>query len=102
MLNPKFVAAAVLVTMTLIAGVIVGWLNVRNARGPRERRFVRRACAGMWLLVMFFVASILFLAPPYQYVAPALLAVIITAVMYRWATVHQLVREIDARERDKA
>ncbi len=102
MLDPGFLAAALLVVVVLMAAAIVGWLNIRGARGPRERRFVQRACGGAFVLLLLFIASIVLLHPPYQYVAPLIVTIIMTAAIYRWSTIHQLIREIEQRDRAKA
>ncbi len=87
-----------LILAVLAAGMAVGYLNVKRARGPKERRFVRRACLATWGLVLLFLFCLFGLPSPYRYLSAAGFFVLLPLLMFRWATQHQLVRRIDAQD----
>jgi hypothetical protein len=43
--------------MGVMGGVIGTWASIRNTNGPRERAFVVRTAALLWLGVMAFLAG---------------------------------------------
>jgi hypothetical protein len=90
-----------LLGIALLVGIVLTILNVRDAKGPKERRFVRRACAGIWALVALFIAAEFYLGPPHRYIAGAVFIVLVPLAVYRWAMQHQMIREIESRERRK-
>ena len=47
----------------LLGGVLGTYFSLRNVRGPRERAFVRKAAAAMWIFLLAFIAALL-LTPP--------------------------------------
>ncbi|HEY8503595.1 MAG TPA: hypothetical protein VIL46_03375 [Gemmataceae bacterium] len=51
-----------------IAGGMVGtWMSIRNTSGPRERAFMVRAAAVVWVLVIAFVTGLFLLPSPGRY-----------------------------------
>lgn len=90
----------IVILVLLIAGGALGTLsNIRGTRGPRERRFVIRACMGAWALFLSLVALVILLPSPYRWIAGILFFVLIPAMIYRWATRHQLIRILEEREK---
>lgn len=47
----------------ILGGAIGTYFSLRNVRGPRERAFVRRAAAAMWIFLLAFLAALM-LTPP--------------------------------------
>ena len=70
-MNAHLIFGIALLAISLGAGVFIGLMNLRGSRGPRERIFVRRACAATWAMVMFFIGAMIYLHPPQLYVAMA-------------------------------
>lgn len=81
--------------VTLILFAMASYLNVKHAQGPKERRFVVRACVSMWTLIIALLLSLTFLPQPYNFIAMVLIMVIFPLQVYRWSTMHQLIRHID-------
>ncbi len=51
-----------------LAGGIVGtWASIRNTSGPRERAFMIRVCAVMWVAGLAFLALMLLLPMPWRF-----------------------------------
>lgn len=88
-----------LVAVALGGGAYASYMNIKNARGPRERRFVARACAVGWTLVLSMLLMVYFLPSPYRYAVVVLYFLIMPPLIYRWALTHQMLRLIDERER---
>ncbi len=96
---------AAIVGITLLGAAFVGggyasYVNVRNARGPRERRFVVRVCALGWLIVLSMLALVYALPAPHRYVVALGYFIVTPIIIYRWALTHQMLRVLDAREKD--
>ena len=96
--SPKFLLALALLTVAIGGGVAIAVMNVRAARGPRERAFLKRACGGTGSLMVLFIVLLFWLEPPYRYAALVVFLILIPAAIYRWATQHQLIRRIEERE----
>ncbi|MDZ4200256.1 MAG: hypothetical protein U1E27_13340, partial [Kiritimatiellia bacterium] len=77
---------------------LMGYLNIRRARGPREKRHVRLACFAIWGLAMVFLAAMLLLDSPYREIVGGALFLLIPLALFRFSTRHQLIRKIEARE----
>lgn len=87
-----------IVIVVALAGGAWGTLScIRSAQGRRERAFVVRACLTMWALVAALLAAVAVLPSPWRYAV--LLAFFIAApiLIYRMATVHQLIRLLEQR-----
>lgn len=98
-MKTEFIFGIVILAL-LIAGGALGTLsNIRGTRGPRERRFVIRACLGAWALFLTLVALVIVLPSPYRWIAGVLFFVLIPAMIYRWAMRHQLIRILEDREK---
>ncbi len=50
----------------VMGGVIGTWASIKNTNGPRERAFVVRASALLWLGVTAFVAGLLLVPFPWN------------------------------------
>jgi hypothetical protein len=102
MLSFPALLGIVLVLAAFAGGAYASYVNVRNARGPRERRFVMRACAIGWLLILSMLALIYVFPPPYRYVIALAYFVATPILIYRWSLTHQLLRALDARDKGAA
>jgi peptidoglycan/LPS O-acetylase OafA/YrhL len=101
MLSFKFIFGLLLVAIALGVGIIASVHNVRNARGPKERAFVLRACVVIWIVVLSMLACMYFLPSPYRYIALFVYLVISPILIYRWSTTHQLIRLLEQRDMDE-
>lgn len=84
---------------TLALGLVLTWMNVRGCQGPKERRYVARACSASMALVLAVVGGGYFLESPYRYIVMIAGLFGIPALIYRSAKVHLLIREMEARDR---
>lgn len=97
-----FIAGLALVGLSLTVGVFASVSGVKSARGPRERAFVRRACAASSGMVSLFVVAAFVLPVPYNWISAVLFLFAVPAAIYRWTTQRQLLRELEERERRSA
>ena len=51
----------------LIGGVIGTWFSIKNTNGPRERAFMVKVSAIVWIGVTAFLAGLLLLPKPYNW-----------------------------------
>ena len=52
-----------------LGGIIGTYFSIKNTKGPRERVFMIRFCAATWAALLVFLAWLLFLPTPYNYLA---------------------------------
>lgn len=102
MLSFKAMLGLLLVGIALVGGGWASFVNLRDARGPRERRFVAQVCVIGWLIVLSMLALIYILDAPYRYLVALAYCIGTPMLIYRWSTTHQLLRVLDERERDAA
>ena len=102
MLSFKAMLGLLLVGVALAGGGWASYVNLRDARGPRERRFVAQVCTIGWLIVLSMLALIYFLHAPYRYLVAIAYFIGTPILVYRWSITHQLLRVLDERERDDA
>jgi hypothetical protein len=61
-------AGAIVGSVIGLAGGIVGtWFSIRNTSGPRERSFMVRVSVIAWIAITAFVAGLLLLPRPYNW-----------------------------------
>lgn len=101
MLSFKAILGLALVGAALVGGGYASLINLRNVQGPRERRFVARVCAIGWLIVLSMLSLIYWFPPPYRYLIALGYFIVTPILVYRWALTHQMLRVLDARERDE-
>lgn len=102
MLSIRAIIGITLLGVALIGGGYASYVNLRNARGPRERRFVARACVLGWAIVLSMLALVYWFPAPYRYVIALGYFIATPMLIYRWALTHQMLRVLDARERGEA
>jgi hypothetical protein len=100
MINPAVMVGIALVTVALVGGGYASYRNIRAARGPKERAFVTRVCIAGWVLILSMPPVVYLLQTPWNYLAAGAYLVAVPLLIYRWATLHQLIRIVEARERD--
>jgi len=92
----------------LITGAALGigglatYTNIRNARGPRERRFVLWHCVAAWTAMLLLLFLVVLTPFPWSIVWLALYFVHLPIAIYRFASKHQLIRILEAREMERA
>ena len=52
----------------VLGGAVGTYFSIRNTSSPRERTFMIRASAVAWLFVTAFLAGLLLLPPPYNWI----------------------------------
>lgn len=102
MLSARAIVGLTLILAAVIGGAYASYVNIRNARGPRERRFVMRACAVGWLMVFSMLALIYWLPAPARYFVAAAYFIAAPLLIYRWALTHQMIRLLEQRDRETA
>jgi hypothetical protein len=101
MLSVQAILGLSLVSVALVGGGIATYHNIRETRGPRERRFVWRICVAAWALVLSMLFLMYVLPSPYRYVTFFVYFVVTPWLIYRWTNTHQLIRILEQRERDE-
>lgn len=96
------IAGLALVGLSLLGGVVALASGLKSACGPRERAFVRRACAASSGMVSLFVVAAFVFPRPYNWISAVLFLFAVPAAIYRWTTQRQLLRELEERERRSA
>ena len=66
-MDPGLVGGIVGGGLGLAGGVIGTWFSIRNTSGPRERAFMIRVSAIAWVAVTAFLAGLLLLPQPYNW-----------------------------------
>lgn len=51
----------------LLGGALGTYCSIRNTHGPRERAFMVQVSVVAWLVVLAFLAGLLLLPPPYNW-----------------------------------
>lgn len=102
MLSTRALFGLILVGLALVGGAYATYANLRDARGPREKRFVTRVCALGWLIILSMLALIYGLPAPYRYLVALLYFVGTPFIIYRWSLTHQMLRVLDERDNDAA
>ena len=100
MLNPEAMLGIVLLAVALGGGAYASFKNLRGARGPKEKSFVVRVCVLGWLLMLSMPVVLYLLPPPWRYLALAAYLIGVPVLIYRWATIHQLIRIVEGRKHD--
>lgn len=92
----------------LITGVALGiggvatYTNVRNSRGPLERRFVIWHCVAAWAAILLLLGLVTLTPFPWNLIWLALYFVHLPIAIYRFASKHQLIRVLEARDAAQA
>ena len=94
----KFIVTVVIVALGILLALVGTMRNVTQTKGPKERRFVTRACVGTWSLFASMLILVVFFKPPYRYVIMAIYLIIFPLFIYRWSTMHQLIRYIEEKD----
>ena len=80
-----------------ILGAVASYKNIRDAKGPLERRYVVRMCILTWGIILSMLAFAYWLRPPWLYAVVGAYFVVTPVLFYRWTTTHQLIREKERR-----
>lgn len=87
-----------LFVVAALIGAIASYKNIRDSRGPLERRYVLRMCMLTWGIILSMLVFAYVLRPPWLYVVVGGYFVVTPVLFYRWATTHQLIREKERRD----
>jgi amino acid transporter len=99
----EFIAGGALFGVAFVVGGLASYRNIRNSRGPRERKYVLRMCGLSWLVILSMLCCAYALTAPLLYYVMAAYFIVTPVLFYRWTTTHQLIRELERREsNDKA
>lgn len=97
MLTIKAIFGFTLLGLAIVGGGWASWVNVRTARGPRERAFVIRICVVSWALILSMLGLMYLLAAPYRYAIMMFYFLGLPILIYRWSKTHQLIRLMEER-----
>jgi Ca2+/Na+ antiporter len=97
-MSTAFIIGGVIFATAVAIGGLASFRNIREARGPKERSYVLRACAISWSIILSMLVSAYLLHPPWLYLVMAAYFVVTPVLFFRWATTHQLIREVERRE----
>lgn len=93
------IVGAIIMAVAIVAGLVGTWHNLREAEGPRERRFVLWTSIACWLLVASMLAFIYLVKPPYRYFVVLGYLIVCPILVFKWSTTHQLLRRLDQIEK---
>ena len=92
-INPVFLAGVIISAIAVLGLAVASVLNVRGARGPKERRFLAWCTIGLWILLGILIFLMALLGPPWRYVVLGAYFLMIPYVVYRVSMRRQLIRE---------
>lgn len=102
-LNLQSLAGAVLTVATVLSVFIVSLLNIRTARGPKERRFLLQVTPLLWVVVISFVGLLYWLQSwPSRITVLISYFVIAPVFMYRASRRRLLIRKLESRNGNSA
>ena len=79
--------------LTGLAGGILGtWASIRNTNGPRERAFVVKASAIMWLAGIIFLTLMFALPMPWRYLLWIPYGILLPLGIITWNRAQQRIR----------
>ncbi len=76
----------------LAGGVLGTWASIRNTNGPRERAFVVKASAIMWLAGIIFLALMFTLPMPWRYLLWIPYGILLPLGIITWNRAQQRIR----------
>ena len=94
----RLLAGSLMIAIALLAFALTTYYNLRASRGPRERQFVLRACLIVLLLMVSLLTLMYYLPSPYRYLVLLGYMVVLPLLLYRLATVHQLIRYLEEHQ----
>ena len=98
-INYEFLFGLLLVVICGVVGIYASWSNVRSAKGPKEKAFVRRSCVITFLAITTLLALMYFLPSPYRFLVLIPYLGLVPVFIYRSVTRRQLIRVLDERDR---
>lgn len=101
-MSSAFLIGGALFVTAFIIGGLASYKNIRDARGPKERSYVWRVCALSWGIILSMLVLAYLVHPPWLYGVVAAYFIATPILFYRWATTHQLIRELERRETEAA
>lgn len=101
-LDPVFLVATALVGLLLVAGFIGTYLNVASAKGPREHRYVRRACLGLWAIIALLLGVLYWVPEPGKFIVAGACILVFPIYVYRMSTMRQLIKKVDQQQHEES
>lgn len=95
-------AGLLLTAVALLIGGAATITNIRNVRGPRERRFVLFHCAAAWTAILALLVLVAVTPSPWRFLWLIPYFVHLPLAIYRYASKHQLIRVLEEREAEAA
>jgi hypothetical protein len=72
------------VSLGVLGGAIGTYFSVKNTSGPRERAFMIRVSIFTWIAVSIFVAALMFLPKPYNWLLWIPYGIALPLTIIRW------------------
>ena len=92
-MHPGLIGGIAGAAIGLAGGVVGTCCSIRNTGGPRERAFVIRASAVLWIAGLLFLAALLLLPSPWRFLAWIPWAIAFPLGLARWNRVQRRIRE---------
>ena len=96
-LSPKALVGIVLVGAALIGLFVASVLNVRSARGRRERRYLMIVTPLIWAIALSLLALMYTLPSPWRYIVLAAYLLGLPIFVYQTSLRRQIIRESESR-----
>ena len=87
--------------VALGGGLMATLHNIRHAQGPRERAFAIRVSIFVWIFVLGLLAALYLTHGNHRYYVLAGCFLVSPILLYKLSTTQQLIRMLDAREREE-
>jgi hypothetical protein len=98
MMSLKAIIGFSIMGVALLIGIVASVLSVSGAKGPKERQFVIRACLGWWAIILSMLVLLYYVPSPYRFYLFAGYLILYPVLIYKWSTLHQLIRMVEQRE----
>lgn len=99
--NVKLLVGALLLAVSILAGLIAAWLNVRSCPGPKERRLVAASTLVVWLLILSLFAAMYAIPPPWRYLLLIPYFVGVPVYVYGVSVRRQMLRILERRDAEE-
>ena len=98
MLTGTAIAGLIFLIIGLIGGAAATMSNLRSAKGPKERVFVRFNCIAAWGVAVLCLALMYYLPSPWRYLVLIPYFFHLPVAIYRATMKRQLIRRLEHME----
>jgi len=97
MLTIRAMLGFTLIAVSLVGVLLACILNVKGARGRKERAFVTVSSFALIVLIALLLVLMVYLKSPYNYLTLVSYLIVLPFAVYRISLRRQLIRELERR-----